>query len=151
MRRAVTMDARLLLEMMTEFYGESGYPVDAPRALLAFERLLDDERLGAAWILEAEGRTAGYAVMTLGYSMEYGGRDAFVDDLFVRSAFRGRGLGRQAIAAIRAESERLGVRALHLEVDRGNTAAQALYRKAGFAGNDRQLLTLQLGDPLHVS
>jgi hypothetical protein len=35
-------------------------------------------------------------------------------------------------------------------VARDNAPAQAVYRRAGFAGNDRQLLTLRLADPTHV-
>jgi ribosomal protein S18 acetylase RimI-like enzyme len=37
------------------------------------------------------------------------------------------------------------VRALHLEVERANTEAQAFYHKAGFADHDRYLLTKQMG------
>jgi ribosomal protein S18 acetylase RimI-like enzyme len=33
------------------------------------------------------------------------------------------------------------VRALHLEVERANTAAQGLYRKFGFADHERYLFT----------
>jgi ribosomal protein S18 acetylase RimI-like enzyme len=82
--------------------------------------------------------------------MEYGGRDAFVDDLFIVAAHRGRGLGTAALAQARAYCVAQGVRAVHLEVARDNAPAQAVYRRAGFAGNDRQLLTLPLADPTHV-
>ena len=34
-----------------------------------------------------------------------------------------------------------GVRALHLEVERENTRAQSIYRRAGFVDHDRYLLT----------
>jgi ribosomal protein S18 acetylase RimI-like enzyme len=81
--------------------------------------------------------------------MEYGGRDAFIDDLFIRPAFRGKGLGRSALAEVRSAALSLGVRALHLEVGRDNSAAQALYRRAGFEDSGRQLLTLRLADPTH--
>jgi len=35
----------------------------------------------------------------------------------------------------------LGVKALHLEVERTNTAAQAFYRKIGFKDHSRYLMT----------
>ncbi len=35
----------------------------------------------------------------------------------------------------------LGVRALHLEVERENVEAQALYRRIGYKDHDRYLLT----------
>jgi ribosomal protein S18 acetylase RimI-like enzyme len=83
--------------------------------------------------------------------MEYGGRNAFVDDLFIRPAFRGRGLGGQLVAHARALCEDLGVRAMHLEVARDNAAAQAVYRGAGFRETERQLLTLALELPTHTA
>lgn len=49
-----------------------------------------------------------------------------------------------ALAALRAlmeEARALGVRALHLEVEAGNAAGQALYRGEGFCGSERRLLS----------
>ena len=39
----------------------------------------------------------GYLVLTLGYSLEYGGRDAFIDEVYIRSSYRGRGIGTAAL------------------------------------------------------
>jgi GNAT superfamily N-acetyltransferase len=150
LRKATPSDRDLLVELMAEFYAEAGYPLNQQRACTAFSNLLDDEHFGFVWLIHADSQDVGYVVMTLGYSMEYGGRDAFIDDLFVRSAHRGRGLGTKAITALRATCETMGVRALHLEVGRDNVAAQSIYRQAGFVDTDRQLLTLRLADPTHV-
>jgi GNAT superfamily N-acetyltransferase len=134
---------------MAEFYAESGYPLNRQRAEAAFSDLLADPRLGRVWLIEAQGRPVGYVVLTLGYSLEYGGRDAFVDDLFIREGFRGQGLGTAALEIVRTACTELGARALHLEVGRDNDPAKALYRRAGFVDTDRQLLTLRLADPTH--
>lgn len=150
MRPAAPADLDQLVTLMAEFYAESDYPLGRERAAEAFRTLLADERLGRVWLLEVDGRPAGYFVVTLGYSMEYGGLDAFLDDLFVRGEFRHAGLGTRAVEAARAFCLERGVRALHLEVDRANAAAQRVYRKAGFESHDRQLLTLRLAAPMHV-
>jgi GNAT superfamily N-acetyltransferase len=136
---------------MTEFYAESGYGLDQERARAAFLTLMGDERLGRVWLLRMAGDDAGYLVVTLGYSMEYGGLDGFVDDLFVREAFRGHGLGTAALQAAREFCTERGVRALHLEVERANVVAQRLYRQAGFEDNARQLLTLRLTSAIHTT
>jgi ribosomal protein S18 acetylase RimI-like enzyme len=78
--------------------------------------------------------------------MEYGGLDAFVDDLYVRPDYRGQGIGTQALEEARTFSVASGVRAIHLEVGHDNAAAKALYRKVGFEDTGRQLLTLRLAD-----
>lgn len=149
LRPATFADCSLLVELMSEFYAESDYALHPSRAEEAFKALLADHGFGRAWLIESQAQVAGYVVLTLGYSMEYGGRDAFVDDLFIRRAFRGKGLGRSALDEVRSAALSLGVRALHLEVGRDNSAAQALYRRTGFEDSGRQLLTLRLADPTH--
>lgn len=146
-RRAAPDDVPRLVDLMAEFYAESSYPLDRASAATTFGRLLREESLGAVWLLSARGDVAGYVVLTLGYSLEYGGLDAFVDDLFIRAPHRGAGLGRLALETLLAECRRRGVRAVHLEVARANAPARSLYASFGFQDNDRQLLTRRLEGP----
>lgn len=134
-------DAQVILGLMEEFYAGEGYPFDRALALDALLSLLQDPAKGRAFLLREKGSVAGYAVLTLGWSLEYLGRDAFVDELFVTASHRGRGLGSRALDAMEQACRELGVRALHLEVERGNPTARSLYEKRGFRDNDRQLLT----------
>jgi ribosomal protein S18 acetylase RimI-like enzyme len=80
-------------------------------------------------------------ILTLGYSFEFRGRDAFVDELYIEPEFRRRGLGRRAMEFLEERARALGVNAVHLEVDRGNDAAAELYRRAGYADQGRFLMT----------
>jgi len=143
-RLASPPDRDLLVELMREFYAETGTSCDAQRTAGAFDALLADPSLGRVWVLENDGTPAGYAVLTFGFSMQFGGRDAFVDDLFVRPAHRGHGLGRAAMEAITAECRARGVRVLHLEVDAENDVAKELYRKFGFVDHDFHLMSVDL-------
>lgn len=145
-RRATPEDRDRLVALMAEYYRESGYPFHRTRAASAFEAVLQDPHLGAVWTLHAGDDLAGYVVLTLGFSLEYGGRDAFVDDLFVRPAHRRQGLGRLGLATLLDECRGLGVRAVHLEVERDNRRARRLYADTGFAGGGRELLTLRMID-----
>jgi GNAT superfamily N-acetyltransferase len=147
MRQATNEDATLLVGLMTEFYAETATPLDPAHAAQAFAALVADDRLGKVWLIQAGHNDIGYVLVTFSYSMEFGGRNAFVDDLFIQRAYRGAGLGTAALAEVRAFCLECGVRALHLETGRDNVAAQALYRRAGFVVTDRQLLTLVLADP----
>jgi diamine N-acetyltransferase len=150
LREATPDDCALLVDLMAEFYAESSYPINRVRAQATFSELLSDPTLGQVWLIQAHSTPVGYVVMTLGYSMEYGGRDAFVDDLFIQPGFRSQGLGKLALARVKAACRERGIRALHLEVGRENAAALALYHRAGFEATDRQLLTLRLADPTHI-
>jgi ribosomal protein S18 acetylase RimI-like enzyme len=59
-------------------------------------------------------------------------RTAYVYDIFIDEAFRGRGLGEATMGAAEAESLRLGVDELKLHVFADNTQARALYEKLGY-------------------
>jgi GNAT superfamily N-acetyltransferase len=136
--------APAILEMMERFYAEERYPFDLEKARGALESFLAEPALGRAWLFEDGGAHVGYFVLTLGFSLEYGGRDAFVDELFVAPSHRGRGLGRRALEVIDEACRDLGVRALHLEVEKDNVPAAELYRKNGFEDHDRRLMTKRL-------
>ncbi len=145
MIRPATMDDLTpLTEMMQEFYAESGYLLDQKKAKAAFCRLPRDHSLGAIWIAFEKAQPAGYGVTTLRFSMEYGGLDAFIDDFFVRSDYRRRGLGGALLNAFFSEVAQRDVRVVHVEADREGVAARALYGAFGFCDSGQQLLTLSL-------
>lgn len=150
LRAARLDDVPQLVELMREFYAESQYTLDGERAETVFAQLLADDRLGRAWLIEQDQSTVGYVVVTFVFSMEYGGLNAVIDDLFVRAASRHQGLGRTALAQIIESCRARGVRALHLETEPANGAAMRLYRRVGFRENGRQVMTLRLDAPLHV-
>ena len=135
--------------MMTEFYAESPYTLNHRRATEAFAALLADDRLGHVWFIQSDSQDIGYVVVTLRYSMEYGGFSAFVDDLFIRPGFRGAGLGTGALAQVQTFCLAHGVRAIHVETGRESGAARTVYRRAGFVDTDRVHLTLRLADQTH--
>jgi ribosomal protein S18 acetylase RimI-like enzyme len=143
-RLAAVGDREAVVGLMREYYALDRLAFDPRVARSAVQRLLEDPTLGRVWVCEAAGQAVGYVVLTLGYSLEWGGRDAFVDELYLRAPYRGRGLGRQAMTIVERECRTRRVRALHLEVARRNSAARAFYRRLGFADPDRHLLTRRL-------
>ena len=102
--------------------------------------LLGDSSLGRIWVIGVDGHTAGYAALCFGYSIEFGGRDAFVDELYLTDAFRGRGIGAIVLERLVEAAAALGIRALHLEVNRGNERAVRLYRRWGFTERSASML-----------
>jgi GNAT superfamily N-acetyltransferase len=84
-------DLATLTKLAEDFHAEDGHVLDegGRRALAA---IADGEPLARAWLFELGGRAIGYGVLTLGFSVEYGGRDGFIDDLYLAPVARGRGL-----------------------------------------------------------
>jgi len=143
-RTAADDDVPGILELMQDYYAEDGYPFDASASGRVLLRLIADSQLGALWVATAGRRVVGYLAVTLGYSLEYGGRDAFIDELFVASDYRGAGLGRKAVELAVDYCRTRDVRALHLEVEHKRAAAARLYEKIGFERHDRALMTLSI-------
>lgn len=86
-------------------------------------------------------RPFGYMVITLGFSVEAGGRDAFVDELYVESAMQGRGLGGRALVYAERVARDLGAQRLRLEVEYANEGARRLYERNGFIAHQRRILS----------
>jgi GNAT superfamily N-acetyltransferase len=130
-----------LVSLCRELNEHDGTPFHEERHRPAIAELIAHPEWGRIYLIEVDGEIAGYAVLVLGFSLEFGGRDAFLDELFVRAPFRKRGLGTAAIDYVSKVAQSLGVRALHLEVERSNIEAQEFYRKHNFQDHSRYLMT----------
>jgi GNAT superfamily N-acetyltransferase len=131
-RLAAQSDTATLLKFMREYYAFDGHGFDQHKARAALTTLLRDHKLGRVWLILDEGVPVGYVVIAFGYSLEWLGRDAFVDEFYLLREYRGRGWGRKTMAFVEEASQLLNVRALHLEVVRKNDSARQVYRKLGF-------------------
>ena len=145
-RGATADDIPMLVQMMHEFYAAGDYRLDRQWAAASFAALLANESYGAVWMVFAEGETAGYAVLTICYSMEYGGLAGHIDDLFIRPHYRRQGLGEAVLRALFADCARRGVLAVHVETANDNIAAKALYSRCGLSPQDdgREVFTSRL-------
>lgn len=146
LRVAGADDVARLLGYVRELWRHEGIPFVATEVEPRLRTLLGNPQLGRVLVVEVDGEAAGYAVLGFGFSLEYGGRDAFLDELYLAPARRGVGLGVRVMARIEALCREAGVCALHLEVERANAAGRALYAKRGFTSQDRLLLTKRI-DP----
>jgi ribosomal protein S18 acetylase RimI-like enzyme len=145
LRSASPADIDLLLPLERDFCAHFGYPFDEPRKRGALSQALGDPSLGRIWlVLSDRGDVAGYLFLSFYFSLEFGGRTAFVDELFVLPESRGAGLGERALRSALGAARELGVTAVQLEVEKANPRAAALYLRLGFVDYDRTLLTYRL-------
>jgi GNAT superfamily N-acetyltransferase len=143
-RTATLSDIDPLLALQREFYEQEGYPFDVAGKRRAMAELLANPSYGRIVAFEVDGAVAGYLVVAFGFSLEFGGRDAFVDELFVLPSARGRGLGTQALELAEQLCRENSIHALHLEVEFVNESAKRLYARRGYAEHTRQLMTKRL-------
>jgi ribosomal protein S18 acetylase RimI-like enzyme len=139
--RAGPETIQICLELMQEFYALEHLSYNETVARKGLEALFEAPQLGCFWLMESEAQAVGYILVTFGFSLEFHGRNGLVDELYLREEFRGRGFGKAALAFAETFCREHGVAAVRLEVDRNNSRAQDLYRKAGYKDHDRFLLT----------
>jgi len=140
-RPTLPTDVPHLLDLQNEFYSAEGYRFDRGEKERAMRELIENSSYGRMVVIEQAGSTAGYLALTFGFSLEFGGRVAFVDELFVASQARGKGLGTAALQEAERICRQEGIKALHLEVEFENVAARQLYSRIGYREHSRFLMT----------
>jgi GNAT superfamily N-acetyltransferase len=143
-RRAKPEDLDVLLAMMDDFNHHEAITTSRARISQALAHLLADDSLGLVLLFEHDGAAAGYSVLTYGYDLEFSGRDAFMTELFLVPAMRGRGLGQRALSAVEEAAKLHGVNAIHLVVRTDNDVARRVYEKGGFVCPPRVLMSKNL-------
>jgi GNAT superfamily N-acetyltransferase len=140
-RIATDSDVDRLLRLMRDYYAFDHHPFDPDKAQAALIGILRNPAFGRVWLICAGETVVGYIVLTLGYSLELLGRDAFVDEFFLLESYRGQGWGRKTMEIVEQAARALEVHAIHLEVTRHNLAAQQFYPKLGFEDREHHLMT----------
>ena len=135
-------DCDALLAMMRGLQEDDPWsvPFVEERARQAVGLLVRNPDYGRGWFVEVDGNRVGYIILSFDYSLEYGGRNAWVDEFFIDREWRGRGLGARVLDFFEVAARELGATAIHLEVNEGNRAIE-LYRRRGFEDHHRYLMT----------
>jgi GNAT superfamily N-acetyltransferase len=141
---ATPADVPTLLGWMGDLYAHEGIPFDPAASEATLRELLENPAFGRVFKLVTDGTAVGYAAVALAFSLEFGGRSAFLDELYVRPSSRGLGVGAIALRLLQDVCRGLGARSLALEVGLENTGAEALYRREGFTTIGRHLMTRRL-------
>jgi GNAT superfamily N-acetyltransferase len=132
-RFAAAEDAGLLLQMIREL---AAYEKLAGEVVAREEDLLrygfGRERRFEALIASIDGEPAGFALFLPDFSTFSGRPGLFLEDLYVREAARGRGVGRRLVARLAAIALERDCAALHFNVLTWNPA-RGFYRRLGFA------------------
>ncbi|MBB3993905.1 ribosomal protein S18 acetylase RimI-like enzyme [Sulfitobacter undariae] len=122
-----------LTTLVTAFHAEAGITSTEETRRAGIAPLLDGIPHGCAYLIGPPRAPIGYIVITFSWSVEFGGLDGIVDELYIRPGVRGRGIASEALIALPRALAGAGLRAIHLEVDKNNAAAIKLYRRAGFS------------------
>lgn len=132
-RKAEAADLPVLIELVDALYTEDPSPLQPTpeHTRRSFEAFTKHPEKGMALLMEQEGQVAGYALLVFFWSNEYGGHKVFIDELYVRPEWRGKGLATAFFEYIQQEWADFAV-AFELEVTPQNAKARQLYERLGF-------------------
>ncbi len=116
-------DLPALLELMHEF--DPATPESGVVPLLA------DDTHGVIWITDP---LDAYAVVTWGWSVESGGAEAILDEIYVRAP--NTGTGSALIEHLHGDCVARGIRRIFLETEAANADARRLYARHGYVAED---------------
>ena len=132
-RKMRSEDKKTYMEMAREFYHSDAVLHPVPDTY--FERTADEalrsDVYAEIFLFECENEAAGYGLIAKTYSQEAGGMVWWIEEVYVREAFRSKGIGREFFAYL---DKVIGsaVTRMRLEVEEDNTRAVALYKKLGY-------------------
>lgn len=134
-------DREEVLGMMRVFYDSPAVIHKSSDEVLNrdFDDCIGDMPLLRGFIMEFDGAVAGYAMVSLGYTTEYGGVCVWLEDLYIKPEYRRFGIASELIAYI--EKEFPNAVRFKLEVEQENEPAYACYFSKGFRMSDYGLMT----------
>ena len=125
--------------MVAAFHAEMGFDSTPEMRAAGLAPLLEGSPYGAAYLIGPERAPVGYLVVMFSWSIEFGGLDTMLDEIWIRPAVRGRGMASEAVEALARTLRSAGATAISLEAEHGSAAAR-FYARLGFEARERYML-----------
>lgn len=130
-----------ITKMMGDFYAIDHYPFDAELSSANFAKFIQNPEAGQAFIIyNPEKEIIGYIIMAYLFSFEFGGRIAFLDELYLNEKARGKGYGKIAMNFVKDFASEQELKVVFLEIEPHNDRAKQLYLNKGFQEHKRNLM-----------
>jgi GNAT superfamily N-acetyltransferase len=135
-RAATVTDAGPIIEFQVAMARETeSVELDQPVVVRGVHAVFDDPSHGRYFVAEADGEVIASLMITYEWSDWRNGNVWWIQSVYVRPAFRRRGVYARMYEAVRDAAARdASVRGIRLYVDRRNTPAQEVYRRCGMNG-----------------
>jgi ribosomal protein S18 acetylase RimI-like enzyme len=130
-RRAVASDQQELVDLMLAFSVEVDSPLSQSHIETALKPLLLDPSLGEVWIAQDQ-KLIGYLVMSWGWGIESGGREALIDEVYVAPEARGRKVASDLVQEALKSAREKHTKAVFLETEADNPRSRLIYERLGF-------------------
>lgn len=138
-------DRSIIFKMMREFYDSDAVLLTPTDEVLYrdIDDCLSDMPLIEGYVFDENDKILGYAMVAKSYSTECGGLCIWVEDLFIKSEYRGLGIGSSFFKFIEEKYKGQAVR-FKLEVEEENQMAIAVYEKRGYGRLDYFIMSKEV-------
>ena len=93
-------------------------------------------------VMSENDAVIGYVLLSFTYSNEVGGQVVWVEELYVKEAYRNKGYGKEALNWVISEYQK-NTKRFRLEVTKENEGAKKMYRNLGFEALPYEQMTLE--------
>lgn len=131
-RKIYQEDSKVFLQMVQEFYDSPAvlHPVQSENFKKTLQAALDNSPYLRIYLIEEDEKPAGYCQLSISWSNEAGGIVVWVEELYIRPEFQGKGLGGKCLQFICDEFP--DAARLRLEISPDNDGAKRLYQRNGY-------------------
>lgn len=131
-RLATFDDLPHLTPLVAAFHQEEGIVSDPKQRDRALIPLLEGSPHGAVYMIGPRNSPMGYVVFSFIWSVEFGGLEAMVNEVYLGHNVRGKGIGKSILKRLFRTMAAHGVHSLSHEVHQKNAKAIQFYKALGF-------------------
>lgn len=120
-----------VFQMMKVFYSSPAVSTNGSDEIFMsdIQNCLNDNPFLEGYVFAEQDKIMGYAMAAKSFSTEFGKPCVWIEDIYIKPDYRGKGIGSQFLDYI---EQKYRDSILRLEVEEDNTAAVHVYKKSGF-------------------
>lgn len=143
--RATPAETDAVVELIRQQFAEHHILCEPGQLGRSVAPMLSPDGPGFVLLAKDGGHHLGLAAVAFSWTLEHGGRSAWLDELYVVPDHRDAGIGTALLDRALAEVRREGCLAVDLEVDAEHRRAESLYHRRGFQRLDRSRWVQRIG------
>lgn len=130
-RRMNESDRESVMDMMRTFYASPAVLTNGSDEIFVadIEECVSDSPYAEGYVFENSGEIIGYSMLAKSYSTEYGKRCIWIEDIYIKEGYRGKGIGSEFFRFLEESYPDVLFR---LEAEEENERAIHVYKKSGF-------------------